>query len=141
MVEVLRHAVHHPGEVAPWLDEAVFDDPLHVALYRLLVESDTTEAARAAAPPDVADLLNRLLVEAPVSEPFEAVRLMLSQVIQRELRTLNADRADDPRDVVRQTLLLRSMLKDLHGSDRDRATEAAGRLLAWLRNGLETGDD
>ena len=133
MVEVLRHAVHQPAAVAPWLDEGVFDDPRHLALYRLLVASDTTEAARAAAPPELVDLLNRLLVEAPVSEPFEAVRLMLSQVIQRELRTLNADVADDPQDVVRQTMLLRSMLKDLHGADATAATDAAGRLLAWLR--------
>jgi hypothetical protein len=58
---------------------------------------------------------------------------MLSQVIQRELRTLNANVADDPQDVVRQTLLLRSMLKDLHGTDAGPATDAAGRLLAWLR--------
>jgi hypothetical protein len=139
MAELLRHALHQPDAVAPWLDEALFDDPRQRELYRLLVTSETIDDARAAASPEIADLLGRLLVQAPVSEPAEAVRLALSQVIQRELRTLNADGADDPGEVVRQSVQLRSMLKDLHDGDPHTATASADRLLAWLRQRVGDG--
>jgi hypothetical protein len=139
MLEVLRHAVHHPEEVAPWLDEAVFEEPLQLALYRLLVESDTTEHAREQASPEVGDLLNRLLVEEPMSQPFEAVGLALRQATQRRLRTLNTAGAADPRDVLRETVLANRLLRDLDSRDPETAASSAGRLLAWLRQRVGDG--
>jgi len=141
LVEVLRHAVHHPEAVGQWLDEPVFDDPVLLGVYRALVGSDTHAAALEAAAPPAADLLARLLVEEPRSEPLDAARRALTEVARRELRSLrlaSATSADQAATLADLAFLARTV-DELR--DPTAATKAAGRLLAWLRHGLETGDD
>jgi DNA primase len=138
-LEVLRHAVHDPAAVGPWLDETLFDDPAHAGVYRALVESDTHAAALAGAPPPVADLLARLVVEDPVGEPLDALRRLFTEVARRELqlRRLTTATSDDPAATLTEASFLVNAINDLR--DPASTTEVADRLLAWLRHRVGDG--
>jgi DNA primase len=133
-VEVLRHAIHDPEAVSRWLAGELFADPVQGGVYRALVDADTHAAALAAAPPEVADLLARLLVEEPTSEPFDAVRRLLTEVARRRIRTLRLVGAtsDDPARALTDLAFLNRAIDDLR--DPGAAADAADRLLAWLGN-------
>jgi DNA primase len=136
--EVLRHAIHDPGAVSRWLAGELFDGPVQSGVYRALLGADTHAAALAAAPPEVADLLARLLVEEPTSEPFDAVRRLLTEVARRRIRTLRLVGATsgDPAQALSELAFLNRAIDDLR--DPDAAADAADRLLAWL--GQRVGD-
>jgi hypothetical protein len=138
-LEVLRHAVHDPAAVGQWLDEGLFDDPAHAGVYRALVESDTHAAALAAAPPPVADLLARLVVEEPVGDPLDAVRRLFTEVARRELqaRRLASATSDDPNTALTEVAFLGTVINELR--DPSSTTEVADRLLAWLRQRVGDG--
>jgi hypothetical protein len=135
---VLRHAVHNPGAVAPWLDAALFDDPVQLGAYRALVDADTHADALASAPPEVADLLARLLVAEPDSEPFDAVRLLHMEVVRREIAAVRLAGTTDT-DGTRALTDLAMLTRLMDGLRNGRsAAESADRLLAWL--GQRVGD-
>jgi hypothetical protein len=137
---VLRHAVHNPEAVAPWLDEAMFDDPLLAGAYRALVESDTHEAALAGAPPPVANLLGRLLVEEPTSEPLDAVRRVLTETARREVRALRLAGASDTSDPARALADLSFLSRTIDElRDPDATVQVGEGLLAWLRQRVGDG--
>jgi DNA primase len=138
-LEVLRHAVHDPAAVGQWLDEGLFDDPAHAGVYRALVESDTHAAALAGAPPPVADLLARLVVEEPVGDPLDAVRRLFTEVARRELqaRRLASATSDDPNTALTEVAFLGTVINELR--DPSSTTEVADRLLAWLRQRVGDG--
>ena len=138
-LEVLRHAVHDPAAVGRWLDETVFDDPVHAGVYRALVDSDTHTAAMASAPPPVAGLLARLLVEEPAPEPMEAIRRLFTEVARRELqaRRFASATSDDPAQALADVTFLVAAIDDLR--DPASTTEVADRLLAWLRQRVGDG--
>jgi DNA primase len=131
-VEVLRHAVHHRDEVEPWLRLELFSDPLHQQLLVALHGARTAADALAAAPPDVADLLARLVVDEPVSEPFDTVRRLLTEVARAELTELRVRVASlaDPADVLAESAFLGRCIDDLR--DAQASAGAGDRLLAWL---------
>ena len=133
-LEVLRHAVHDPEAVGPWLDAALFVDPVLLGAYEALLESDTHAAAMASAPPAVADLLARLLVDEPSSEPFDAVRLLCMEVARREIAAvrLAAATATDGTQALTDLATLGRVLDGLRSSQT--ASESADRLLAWLEH-------
>jgi DNA primase len=136
--EVLRHAIHDPEAVSPWLARELFDDPVQAGVHQALLGADTHAAALASAPPDIADLLARLLVEEPTSEPFDAVRRLLTEVARRRIRTLRLVGATsgDPAQALSDLAFLNRAIDDLR--DPDAAADAADRLLAWL--GQRVGD-
>jgi DNA primase len=136
--EVLRHAIHDPEAVSRWLARELFDDPVQAGVHQALLGADTYAAALASAPPDVADLLARLLVEEPTSEPFDAVRRLLTEVARRRIRTLRLVGATsaDPAQALSELAFLNRAIDDLR--DPDAAADAADRLLAWL--GQRVGD-
>jgi DNA primase len=138
-LEVLRHAVHDPAAVGRWLDDTVFDDPVHAGVYRALVDSDTHTAAMESAPPPVAGLLARLLVEEPAPEPMEAIRRLFTEVARRELqaRRLASATSDDPAQALADVTFLVIAIDDLR--DPASTTEVADRLLAWLRQRVGDG--
>jgi DNA primase len=138
-VEVLRHAVHNPEAVSRWLAGELFDDPMHVDAYQALLGSDTHAAALATAPPPVAGLLARLLVEEPTSEPFDAVRRLLTEVARREIGTLRlvGATADDPARSLSELAFLTRAVDELR--DPSAAAGSADRLLAWLRQRVGDG--
>jgi len=133
-LEVLRHAVHDPAAVGPWLDAILFDDPVLLGAYEALLASDTRAAAMASAPPAVADLLARLLVDEPSSEPFDAVRLLCMEVARREIAAvrLAAATATDGTQALTDLATLGRVLDGLRSSQT--ASESADRLLAWLEH-------
>jgi hypothetical protein len=108
-------------------------------VFRALVEHESHEAARAAAPPEAAELLSRLLVESPTTEPLESLCLLLQRVTEREQRLLNANSAVDPEAVLRDTLALREVLTGLDHKHPEAATRSADRLLAWLEKRVGDG--
>ena len=136
--EVLRHAIHDPGAVFRWLAAELFDDPAQAGVYHALLGADTHAAALASAPPEVADLLARLLVEEPTSEPFDAVRRLLTEVARLRIRTLRLVGATtgDPAEALSELAFLNRAIDDLR--DPNAAADAADRLLAWL--GQRVGD-
>jgi hypothetical protein len=136
--EVLRHAIHNPGAVSRWLAGNLFDDPVQAGVYHALLESDTHAGALETAPPRVSDLLARLLVEEPTSEPFDAVRRLLTEVARRRIGTLRlvGATADDPAQALSELAFLNRAIDDLR--DPAAAADSADRLLAWL--GQRVGD-
>jgi DNA primase len=133
-LEVLRHAVHDPEAVGPWLDAVLFDDPVLLGAYEALLASDTHAAAMASASPAVADLLARLLVDEPSSEPFDAVRLLCMEVARREIAAvrLAAATETDGTQALTDLATLGRVIDGLRSSQT--ATESADRLLAWLEH-------
>jgi DNA primase len=133
-LEVLRHAVHDPEAVGPWLDAALFDDPVLLGAYEALLASGTHAEAMASAPPAVADLLARLLVDEPSSEPFEAVRLLCMEVARREVKAvrLASATATDGTQALTDVATLGRVIDGLRSSQT--ASESANRLLAWLEH-------
>ncbi|HYZ98078.1 MAG TPA: DNA primase [Acidimicrobiales bacterium] len=140
-MEVLRHAVHDPGKVSQWLAGTLFDDPVHRGAYEALLASDTHAAALASAPAPVANLLAQLVVEEPTSDPFDAVRRLLTEVARRQIGTLRLVSAtsDDPAGTLADVAFLIRVIDDLR--DPSPAIDAADRLLAWLEQRVGYGDD
>jgi hypothetical protein len=136
---VLRHAIHDPEAVSRWLSAGLFDDPVQAGAYQALLESDTHTAALAIAPPPVADLLARLMVEEPSSEPLDAVRRLLTEVARRRIGTLRLVGAttDDPTRALSDLAFLNRAIDDLR--DPDAAADSADRLLAWLNERVGDG--
>jgi DNA primase len=133
-LEVLAHAVHDPEAVSRWLDAALFDDPVLLGTYEALLAADTHAAAIASAPPEVADLLARLIVGEPSSEPFDAVRLLYMEVARREIAAIQlaAITAADGTQALTDAKTLGRVIDGLRSSQT--ASESADRLLAWLEH-------
>ena len=126
-IEVLRLAVNRPETVIDWLDDRLFDDPLHQETYRALVDSATIHEAIESSPPDVAALLSRLAVEEPVDDPLDPVLLLVRGF---GLRELSIERASGAADLEVLTTLAR--LVDQIGQGGDRGAAAARDLLAFV---------
>jgi DNA primase len=133
-LEVLRHAVHDPEAVSRWLDAALFGDPVQRGAYEALVANDTHDAALDAAPPEVAGLLARLVVDEPTSEPFDAVRRLHTEVARREIAAvrLGAATATDGTQALTDLATLTRVIDGLRQPQT--SAESAGRLLAWLED-------
>ncbi len=138
-LEVLRHAVHHPAAVGPWLDAVLFDDPVHLAAYEALLAADTHADALASASPDVADLLARLLVAEPSSEPLDAVRLLHMDVARRQISAVRLSAATDT-DGTQALTDLEALTRVMDGlRNTQTAAGSADRLLAWLAQRVGDG--
>jgi len=136
--EVLRHAIHNPEAVSRWLADELFEDPVQAGVYRALLDAETHADALATAQSQIADLLARLLVEEPTSEPFDAVRRLLTEVARRRIGTLRLVSATsgDPAETLTELAFLNRAIDDLR--DPRGAADSADRLLAWL--GQRVGD-
>jgi DNA primase len=136
--EVLRHAIHNPEAVSRWLADDLFEDPVQAGVYRALLDAESHADALATAPSPIADLLARLLVEEPTSEPFDAVRRLLTEVARRRIVTLRLVSATsgDPAQTLSELAFLNRAIDDLR--DPRAAADSADRLLAWL--GQRVGD-
>lgn len=126
-VEVLRLAVNRPAEVVDWLDDVLFDQPLHIATYRALVEAETIHDAIESAPPDVAAFLSRLAVEEPVEDALDPVLLLVRSVGLRELSIARSAAEPDL-----QTLGTLARLVGELGDSGSRGEVAARELLAFV---------
>ena len=126
-IEVLRLAVNRPETVIDWLDERLFDDPLHRETYRVLVEAATIHEAIDSSPPDVAALLSRLAVEEPVDDPLDPVLLLVRGL---GLRELAIERASGAADL--EVLATLARMVDLIGQGGERGAASARELLAFV---------
>jgi DNA primase len=140
-LEVLRHAVHNSSEVVAWLRPELFNDPAHRGALTALGQTAGISAAidqTDGAEPTVADLLARLAVDEPTSEPFDAVRRLLTEVARAQLTGLRfgAATADDPTEALASSVFLVRCIEELR--TRDASVGAGERLLAWL--GQRAGD-
>lgn len=143
-LEVLCHAAHNRDEVMPWLDPVLFANPAHGQVLQSLVASDTLHAAIEEAEqsqvPGAADLLRRLAVEEPQSEPFDAARRLLTEVARSELTrlsyaTVGADALSS--EALSDSAFLNRCINELRVADS--ALRAADALLAWLRHRVGDG--
>ena len=126
-IEVLRLAVNRPETVIDWLDDRLFDDPLHQETYRALVDAATIHEAIESSPPDVAALLSRLAVEEPVDDPLDPVLLLVRGL---GLRELSIERSSGAADL--DVLATLARLVDQIGRGGDRGAVAARELLAFV---------
>lgn len=126
-VEVLRLAVNRPETVIDWLDERLFDDPLHRETYQALIEASTIHEAIESSPPDVAALLSRLAVEEPVADPLDPILLLVKSL---GLRELSIERGSGNADLDRLARLAR--LVGQIGEGGDRGAVAARELLSFV---------
>jgi DNA primase len=139
-LEVLRHAVHDPEAVGEYLVPALFDDPVLLGAYEALVGTETYTDAISSAEPAVADLLARLVVDEPSSEPLDAVRLLHIEVARREmaaLRLASATEADGTQALTDVATLSR-VIDGLRSVQT--ASGSADRLLAWLEDRGREGE-
>jgi DNA primase len=139
-LEVLRHAVHHPEAVGRYLVPALFDDKVLLGAYEALVRAETHAEAIATAEPAVADLLARLVVDEPSSEPFDAVRLLHIEVARRELAALRLASATavDGTQALTDVATLSRVIDGLRSVQS--ASGSADTLLAWLEDRDREGE-
>jgi len=127
-IEVLRLLVHRWSETARFLVDSLFDDDVNLLVFRALAEADgDVRRALEVADPMAAELLGRLAVEEPSTEPeVEATRLIID-VSRRRLDVMRA--TGDPTLASIQTVVM-NWIEDLRRDETKDA--AAGQLLRWL---------
>ena len=127
-IEVLRLLVHRWSETARFLVDALFTDDVSLLVFRALAEADgDVRRALEVADPMAAELLGRLAVEEPSTEPeVEAIRLIID-VSRRRLDVMRA--TGDPTLASIQTVVM-NWIEDLRRDETKDA--AAGQLLRWL---------
>jgi hypothetical protein len=123
-------AIHNPEAVAHLLEEVLFDDPLHLAAFRMLLGASTLTEAIDRADPEVAPLLYRLAVEEPdpTAEPDDVLAQLVRLASMRAIAAIEAEVRLNPRAVN-----LGWAMQHIEAlGDSDRRVEAAAQLVAWL---------
>jgi hypothetical protein len=105
--------------------------------FRALMAHPTVPEAIEAADPGVADLLARLAAEEVDSEPFDAVRRLLTERGRREAAALVTRVNADPSLATLQQWL-KVMVADLQNPATE--ADAADQLVAWLGSRGEGGE-
>jgi len=130
-IEALRLAVHRPEAVGHLLDEVLFEDELHAAVFRALAPGGTMHEVLERCDPGAADLLQRLVVEEAEADPDNVASLLTAAAARRALRRLDAQnrREHDP-EQSKQIAWLKMAIERVDPDDAD--PEARAQLLAWL---------
>jgi hypothetical protein len=91
------------------------------------------------AEPSVADLLARLAVDEPTSEPFDAVKRLATEVARAEMTELRlgAGSRSDPAEALAESAFLGHCIDGLRTADT--SMSALERLLAWLAQRVGDG--
>jgi len=129
-LEVLRLAVHQPETVAHLLEEVLFEDAVHLAVFRALLGASTLQEAIEASDPPVEALLHRLAVEEPDpdAEADDVLAILVRRAADREIAELEAEAR-----VAQRAIDLSWPKRHVEAlSDPDRRVEAAAQLVAWL---------
>jgi DNA primase len=144
-LEALRLAVHHPELVADRLEPVLFADPQQRAAFDALAGADSLHDAIALAEdqaPQAADLLRRLAVEDPSADADDVVVQLIRIAGRRALAELEAEARRSPGTFAVLASTISQVQRDLQDLDeRDRSSEAADRLLAWLVDRCEETDE
>jgi hypothetical protein len=136
-LEALRLAVHRPETVANRLEEALFADDLHLAVFRALASATTLHEAIATVDPDAADLLQRLAVEDAEEDADDVMIRLIERSGKRVLDDLQREaRASPcPEDYAPVVGWIKVALEDLRKPQTRRGAEE--RLVPWLVARLE----
>ncbi len=128
-LEALRLAIHRPEDVGNRLEAALFRDDLQRAAFQALVDADDLHQAIDTAPAPVQELLVRLTVEEPTSEPEDVVLQLVRHAARRELRVITTEARTSPtaaREAVEVTAWVQAL------DDPSASAAATARLVAWL---------
>ncbi|MBA2607800.1 MAG: DNA primase [Actinobacteria bacterium] len=138
--EALKVAIHNPEAVAGKLHEVLFTDPAHRDAFLALVTGEPLIDAIAAAPPDAAELLQRLAVEDTDAEPGDVLAGLARVAAGSAVDRLNkqAQEGGDPASLA-PTIGWLIQTREQLGDDalRSEATEA---LVAWLAQEADGGE-
>lgn len=89
--QVLRVAVHQPGEIPHYINELMFSHPLHRRAFRALLEAETLQSAIEQADRETNSVLGQIAVlDEPDGEPAAILGLLLHDAARTELRRLQA---------------------------------------------------
>ena len=133
--EALQLAIHRPEEVAGYLHETLFGDPVRREAFKALAGQGTVAAASDSVSPQAAQLLHRLAVDAgsaAIDDVLARIARLTARRAMNDLRRTAAS-ADDP--ALRQQCSvslawLKSQTERLE--ERETRTEALAGLLPWL---------
>ncbi len=128
-LEALRLAIHRPEDVGDRLEAALFRDDMQRAAFVALVEADNLHQAIDGAPPHVQELLVRMTVEEPRSEPDEVVLQLVRDAARRELPLITAEARTSPA-AMEEAAAATVWVQEL--DDPTAAAAATARLVAWL---------
>jgi len=137
-LHVLRVAVHFPEHIPDIVDDRLFTDRLHQAAFSALLSAESLPVAIAEADAEVAELLQRLVVEEPTEEPRPRIARLIHDAAQREHdRLMNDARRSGDVKAARTAAQLKLAIDKVRDSYWD-LTEATN-LLGWLPdNGDQT---
>ena len=139
-VEALRLAVHHPDTVGHLLDEALFEDELHAAVFRALAPGGTMHEVLDRCDPGAADLLQRLVVEEAAADPDNIANLLIAAAARRALHRLDAtNRRSFDADRSREIAWLKIAIEQVDPDDAD--PDVRAQLLAWLAEQADVAEE
>ena len=133
--EALQLAIHRPEEVADYLHETLFGDPVRREAFKALSEHGAVAPAADFVSPQAAQLLHRLAVDAgsaAVGDVLARIARLTARRAMNDLRRTAAS-ADDP--VLRQQCSISLAWLKSHTErleERGTRTEALADLLPWL---------
>ncbi len=138
--EALKLAVHRRDEMTALLVSDLFTQDLMATAYDTLTTSPSIHAAIEAGGPEVGDLLQRVSVEEPTSEPTDVACLLWRRFLDAQIEEGRraAKGAVDPADIAdtnrRVSWLVRHQADLL---EPGRQAPAVAELLAWLTHPSE----
>ena len=133
--EALQLAIHRPEEVADYLHETLFGDPVRREAFKALSEHGAVAPAADSVSPQTAQLLHRLAVDAgsaAIGDVLARIARLTARRAMNDLRRTAAT-ADDP--ALRQQCSISLAWLKSHTErleERGTRTEALADLLPWL---------
>ena len=133
--EALQLAIHRPEEVADYLHETLFGDPVRREAFKALSEHGAVAPAADSVSPQTAQLLHRLAVDAGTAAIGDVLARIARLTARRAMNDLRrtAASADDP--ALRQQCSISLAWLKSHTErleERGTRTEALADLLPWL---------
>ncbi len=138
--EALKVAIHTPEAVAGKLHEVLFTDPAHRDAFLALASGEPLIDAIAGAPPDAAELLQRLAVEDTDAEPGDVLAGLARVAAGSAVDRLNK-RAQEGGDLASVAPLMKWLKETREQLDTDELrSEATEALVAWLAQEADKGE-
>ena len=130
--------MHRPHEVSDRLDEVLFEDELHLAVFRALVGARTLPEAIDRADPAAATLLQRLAVEEADTDPDDVIALLVERAARRAVAELDAEVRSGSEKMQELSPLIGWVKRSVEElRETSTSVEAATRLVAWLAKRAE----
>lgn len=130
--QVLRLAIHRPGEIPSYLNEQIFGHPLHRGAFAALLNAETLHEAIEASEGQISSVLGQLAVlDEPDGLGDRLIAQLLYDTARRELRSLQAAaRSTDDRTIGDRIRGLQSLVPSVLEANFELAV--AEKLVPWL---------